>query len=154
MLNKTLFFFLQVDSDLTANDDKLVQSVLNVTEKLNNTVLSIASTFTYSDTNTIGPQLVADVCQVINKTIKQMFSVIDEKACKIEDDIQMLPSMKMFDKFAVKGCGQYCLKNCDYGFPNLILEEMKVCLNDRDRKMKNNDSSDSFIQVFFCSLLL
>ena len=101
--------------------------------QLKNTILHISQTFTNTTYANVGSQLVADVCQAINTTVKEIYNIMEEKACQIEEFIQMLPSMGMLDKFAVKGCGLYCLKDCDYGFPNLILREIKDCLSLEER---------------------
>ena len=78
---------------------------------------------------------------------KEIMDLTEEKACRIEESIHTLPSLDMFDKFALKACGHYCQKNCDYGFPNLILKEYKDCLVTEHRRNISNESSITFIQV-------
>ena len=78
-----------------------------------------------------------------------MYTVFKDKACEIEDSIAMLPSMSQFDQFVINACGSYCLKNCEYGFPSLVLTEVKKCLSSEDRRNVINATSNALVQVCF-----
>ena len=91
--------------------------------QLNGSISAVRNTFTPKQNSDIATQLVRDVCQAMNSTIQEMYTVFKDKACEIEDSIAMLPSMSQFDQFVINACGSYCLKNLEYGFPSLVLTE-------------------------------
>ena len=47
-----------------------------------------------------------------------------------------IPSLKDFDTFKLRACGFYCPKDCDLGFPTVLLEEYAQCLN-KSRNQRN-----------------
>ena len=141
--------YLQVDDELTAPDDILVESVLQKGTQLNGSISAVRHTFTPEAHSDIATQLVGDVCRAVNSTIQEMYTVLEDKACKIEDSIQMLPSMSQFDQFVTNACGSYCLKNCEYGFPSLVLTEIKKCLSNEDRRDVTNTTSNALVEVCF-----
>ena len=67
------------------------------------------------------------------------------KACRIENYISQLPLLDRFDNFAVLACGFYCLEDCSYGFPNLVLMEYSSCLIGGDRQ---NQEGDAFSNIY------
>ena len=127
----------------------MMESVLQKGDLLNDSISAVRHTFTTKSHSEIASQLVGDLCQAVNSTILEMYSVLEDKACEIEDSIQMLPSVSQFDHFVIKACGSYCLVNCEYGFPSLVLTEMKTCLNSEDRRIVTNDTSNALVQVCF-----
>ena len=141
--------YQQVDDDLTAHDDVMVESVLQKGDLLNDSISAVRDTFTTELRSDVASQLVGDLCRAVNLTILEMYSDLEDKACEIEDAMQMLPSMSQFDQFVTKACGSYCLENCEYGFPSLVLTEMKKCLNNDDSRTVTNDTSNALVQVCF-----
>ena len=69
------------------------------------------------------------------------------KGCMIEELIQALPSLSLFDTFTFRACGDYCLKECRYGFPHLVLSEWRNCLSNETRRNLSVPSSSTFVQV-------
>ena len=61
----------------------------------------------------------------------------------------MMPSMSQFDQFVTNACGSYCLTNCEYGFPSLVLTEIKKCLSKEDRRDVTNTTSNTLVQVCY-----
>ena len=141
--------FHQVDDELTAPDGILVESVLQKGNQLNGSISAVRNTFTLDSHSDVAAQLVGDVCRAVNATIQDMYIVLEDKACRIEDSIAMLPSMSQFDQFVTNACGSYCLQNCEYGFPSLVLTEINKCLSNEDRRNNINATSNALIEVCF-----
>ena len=52
---------------------------------------------------------------------------------QVEELISNLPSLTVFDEFVLKACGFYCLSQCRYGFPTLILNQWRnFCIEPPD----------------------
>ena len=126
-----------------------MESVLQKGTQLNGSISAVHNTFTPDSHSDVATQLVGDVCRAVNSTIQEMYTVLEDKACRIEDSIAMMPSMSQFDQFVTNACGSYCLKNCEYGFPSLVLTEIKKCLSSEDRRDVTNTTSNALVQVLF-----
>ena len=71
-------------------------------------------------------------------------------ALQLEELIDNLPSMILFDEFAVKACGFYCRHSCrrSRGFPSVILKEWSLCLTNASRKaVPYHENSTLFVMV-------
>ena len=66
----------------------------------------------------------------------------------IEQLIQALPSLSLFDTFMFRACGDYCLKECRYGFPHLVLNEWSNCLGNEARRNLSVSDSSTYVQVY------
>ena len=138
-----------------ANDDKLIDDLLDKTEKLKNVTEDITNFFNSTRTNVTDEDdnfeetFLTDMCSSIAITVEEAMDVMYARACRIEDYVSELPTLNQFDSLIVELCGFYCLEySCSYGFPSLILNEYIICLMDEDRRDKAGDtSSNEYIQV-------
>ena len=55
--------------------------------QLKSSISAVRHTFTPGSHSEVAAQLVGDVCGVVNSTIQEMYTVLEDKACEIEDSI-------------------------------------------------------------------
>ena len=106
----------------------IINEVIEKTEKIHNVANSIVKFFKHSAYNTTRDTLLGNMCNFISNTLDEALSVMGSKGCRIERLIGGLPSLRIFDEFAVKACGYYCQPSCSRGFPSQVLIHWKFCL--------------------------
>ena len=70
---------------------------------------------------------------------------------QVEELIPDLPSLTIFDKFAVKTCGFYCRASCKRGrgFPSVVLKQWRSCMAEPSGGffLPPNENSTQFVEV-------
>ena len=118
------------------------------TTNLENFLNETTEQFTKRDSQTNLNTVLTNICEVIEDILNETKSAMDDKICAMEEMVD-LPNMDVIDEFMVYLCGGYCLKNCTYGFPIHILNELVKCQEDPARMIQAPRVDDEqFIQVY------
>ena len=117
-------------------DDKLIDDLLNKTQRLKNITENIVEFFSNTDRadSDFEKMFLSDMCGALAVTVNETMTVMYDKACRIETLISELPSLGAIDELMLPICGHYCEIPCNHAFPNLILEEHHLCFKSEVRK--------------------
>ena len=72
-----------------------------------------------------------------------------DKTCAIEEEVQKIPSLHTFDEFMFKLCGGTCWQECHHGFPLVVMERLKMCIENGGEQHNADPQSTSYIQVSY-----
>ena len=135
---------------MVENDDKLIDDLLNKTQRLKNITENIAEFFSNTNRtdNDFEKTFLSDMCGALAVTVNETMNVMYDRACRIETLISELPSLDAVDELMFPICGYYCKIRCKDAFPNLILTENHMCFTSEVRKNKRgNISSNLHVDV-------
>ena len=131
-------------------DDKLIDDLLNKTQRLKNVTENIVEFFSNTDRadNDFEKTFLSDMCGALAVTVNETMNVMYDRACRIETLISELPSLDAVDELMFPICGHDCEIPCNYAFPNLILAEHHLCFTSEVRRNKQgNVSSNLYVEV-------
>ena len=84
----------------------------------------------------------SDLCVPLENAVDEMFNILEEKVCEIEEAKADLPYLALYDEFVLQSCGGYCIASCHVSFPVSILEEWVKCI-DYDWRRRTNTRTSS-----------
>ena len=131
-------------------DDKLIDDLLNKTQRLKNITENIVEFFSNTDRadSDFEKMFLSDMCGALAVTVNETMNVMYDRACRKETLISELPSLDAVDELMFPICGHYCEIPCKDAFPNLILAEHHLCFSSEVRRNKQgNDSSNMYVEV-------